>query len=125
VTVDVGNKCLEHNILSIDICFNSGYITNITIVHIMGYPIFYAHWRHLICIGWPEDGRNAVETCSQKLLNILALTIVYFIILLLCLTWNIYAYNSHGFYSDWASMAVQCTVIWIFIPRLHYFKFHQ
>jgi len=45
---------------------------------------------NLICICWPEDGRSAVETCSQKLLNVLALTIVHFIILLLCLTWNIY-----------------------------------
>ena len=49
-----------------------------------------AHWRHLICICWPEDGRNAVETRSQKLLNVLALTIACFVILLLCLTWNIY-----------------------------------
>jgi len=40
----------------------------------------------LIFMCWPEDGRNAVETCSQKLLNVLALTTVYFIILLLCLT---------------------------------------
>ena len=28
---------------------------------------------------------DAVETCSQKILNILAITIVYFIILSLCL----------------------------------------
>ena len=41
---------------------------------------------NLICTGWPEDGRNAVETWSQKLLNVLVLKIVYFIILLLCLT---------------------------------------
>jgi hypothetical protein len=47
-------------------------------------------FRHLICICWPEDGRNEVETCSQKLLNVLALTIVYFIILLLGLTCNKY-----------------------------------
>jgi len=43
-------------------------------------PILYAHCRQLICIGWPEDGCNEVETCSQKLLIVLALTIVYFII---------------------------------------------
>ena len=23
-------------------------------------------WRHLICISWPEDGRNAAETCCQE-----------------------------------------------------------
>jgi len=49
-------------------------------------PMLYAHWRHLICVCWPEDERNAVETRSQKLLNDIALTIVYFIILLFCLT---------------------------------------
>jgi len=57
-------------------------------------PILYAYWRYLIYIYWPEDGRNAVETWSQKLLNVLALIIVYFIILLLCLTWNI---NTHTY----------------------------
>ena len=58
---------------------------------VFGY-MFRPHCGHLqanlnlICTGWPEDGRNAVETWSQKLLNVLVLKIVYFIILLLCLT---------------------------------------
>jgi len=32
--------------------------------------------QSVIC--WPEDGRNAVETFNQKLLNVLALTIMFF-----------------------------------------------
>ena len=59
-------------------------------------PIFYAHWSYLICICWPEDGRNVVETCSQKILNELALTFVYLIILLLCLTWNTGCFTTLG-----------------------------
>jgi len=39
-----------------------------------------------MCMFWTEDGPNAVETCSQKLLKVLTLTVVYFIILLLWLT---------------------------------------
>ena len=88
-------------------------------------PILYAHWRHLICICWPEDGRNAVEICSQKLLNVLALTIVYFIILLLCLTWNIYTCivtQRDGFRQAWVLVTSPEVVsaafqIWQFFVR--------
>ena len=85
------NATKLYHILSIDIRFNSGYITHTLQLYTLWDHILYAHWRHLICTCWPEDGRNAVETCSQKLLNVSALTIVYFIILLLCMMWNIYA----------------------------------
>jgi len=32
-------------------------------------PVLYAHWGHLICTSWPEDGRNTAETCSQEPLS--------------------------------------------------------
>jgi len=45
-------------------------------------PILYAHLRPLIYVSWPEDGCNAAETCKKRprTFNVLALTIVYFII---------------------------------------------
>jgi len=40
--------------------------------------IFGYMFRPQSVICWPEDGRNAVETFNQKLLNVLALTIMFF-----------------------------------------------
>jgi len=27
------------------------------------------NWGHFICTSWPQDGRNAAETCSQEPLS--------------------------------------------------------
>ena len=85
------------------------------------YIYVYAHWRHLICICWPEDGHNAVETCSQKLLNVLALTIVCFIILLLRLTRNVHTCivtQRDGFRQKEALYTCTVHVISSYVPRM-------
>jgi len=56
-----------------------------TIVHTTGSHIVLT-LKALNLYMLAEDGRNAAETGSQKLLNVLALTMAYFIVLLLCLT---------------------------------------
>ena len=46
--------------------FNSFSIPHKIWLYTLWDPILYAHWRHLLCISWPEDCRNEAETCCQE-----------------------------------------------------------
>ena len=46
--------------------FNNVFIPHTVWLYTLWDPILYAHWRHLICISWPEDGRNASEICCHE-----------------------------------------------------------
>jgi hypothetical protein len=46
--------------------FNSVFIPHTVWLYTLWYPILYVHWRHLICISWPENGWNVAETCCHE-----------------------------------------------------------
>ena len=63
--------------------FNSVFIPHTVWLYTLWGPTLYAHWRHLICISWPKDGRNAAETRCQKTTNLWVLH---------CCVWRKYKY---------------------------------
>ena len=60
----------SHSVYNHTVCglqnFNSVFRPHTVWLYTLWDPILYAHWRRLICIIWPKDGRSAAETCCHE-----------------------------------------------------------